>query len=52
MEKALARLQKEGGDVLYGGEVLRGGLYDAGTYVTPCLAAVPGNLPLVREETS
>ena len=48
---ALERLGREGGRVLYGGEVLRGGLCDAGTYVTPCLVEVPGNIPLVCAET-
>jgi aldehyde dehydrogenase (NAD+) len=54
MQRALQTLKGQGGRVLYGGEVLSGGpggLFDTGTYVTPCLCEVPNPLPLVRKET-
>ena len=51
MQKALEQLQHQGGKILYGGEVLSGGLYDAGTYVRPCLCEARADLPIVREET-
>jgi aldehyde dehydrogenase (NAD+) len=37
MQDALEDLKKQGGVILYGGEVLAGKDYDAGTYVTPCI---------------
>ncbi len=51
MLQALKELKKQGGKVIYGGEALKGGLYDAGTYVTPCLAEATVGMALVREET-
>ncbi len=51
MQTALQMLRDQGGNVLYGGEVLSGGLYDAGTYVTPCLCEARADMPVVREET-
>lgn len=36
----------------YGGEVLSGGgIYDAGTYVTPCICEAKADISIVREET-
>jgi aldehyde dehydrogenase (NAD+) len=51
MQAALEKLAAQGGRVLYGGEVLRGGLFDAGTYVRPCLAQATAAMPIVSEET-
>ncbi|RPJ76893.1 MAG: aldehyde dehydrogenase family protein [Desulfobacteraceae bacterium] len=51
MQNALTRLKEQGGRILYGGEVLSGGIYRAGTYVRPCLAEAGPDLPIVREET-
>ncbi|UCG14507.1 MAG: aldehyde dehydrogenase family protein [Deltaproteobacteria bacterium] len=51
MQVALESLKKQGGRIIYGGEVLSGGLYDAGTYVTPCICEARNNYPLVQEET-
>lgn len=51
MQKALKELKKQGGKVIYGGEVLKGGIYETGTYVTPCLAEAKGEMALVGEET-
>jgi aldehyde dehydrogenase (NAD+) len=51
MQSALRRLEQEGGKVLYGGDVLSGGLYDAGTYVTPCICEARPDFSTVHEET-
>jgi aldehyde dehydrogenase (NAD+) len=51
MQAALQELKQQGGRVLYGGDVLSGGLFDAGTYVTPCLCEARADLPIVEEET-
>jgi aldehyde dehydrogenase (NAD+) len=51
MQKALAALREQGGRVLYGGEVLSGGLFDTGTYVTPCICEAGSDFPIVHEET-
>ena len=51
MRDALEALKKQGGRILFGGEVLSGGGYDTGTYVTPCLCEAKADLPIVHEET-
>ncbi len=51
MSKALEEISKEGGRVLCGGKVLSGGIYDAGTYVSPCICEVENSYPHVKKET-
>ncbi|MCK9226306.1 MAG: aldehyde dehydrogenase family protein [Syntrophorhabdaceae bacterium] len=51
MQLALERLVREGGEVLFGGEVLSGGLFDTGTYVSPSLCRARVDMPVVQEET-
>jgi len=51
MQTALLELKQQGGQILYGGQILSGGIFDAGTYVTPCIAEADPNLPIVHEET-
>lgn len=51
MQRALETIKQQGGRILYGGDVLSGGIYDAGTYVTPCICEVKPDCPIVREET-
>lgn len=51
MQNALAQLKAQGGKILYGGEVLTGGIYDAGTYVTPAVCEAAAAMPVVAEET-
>ncbi len=51
MQTALVEARKEGGEILYGGEPLRGAAYPGGCYVRPCLVAARHSLKIVREET-
>ena len=51
MRMALEEIRKDGGKLLYGGEVLSGGVYDAGTYVRPCICEVENSYPIVKKET-
>ena len=51
MQAAIRQLKDEGGRVLFGGQILSGGIFDAGTYVTPCIAEAAPDLSIVREET-
>jgi aldehyde dehydrogenase (NAD+) len=51
MQEAIARVKKEGGGVLYGGEPLGGAKYPGGHYVAPCIAAAKNELEIVQTET-
>ncbi len=51
MQKALNRLKEEGGEIIYGGEILEGGLYDRGHYVTPALCTAGPEYDIIKEET-
>jgi aldehyde dehydrogenase (NAD+) len=51
MRSALQKLREQGGRILYGGKIISGGIFDAGTYVTPCIAEADPNLAIVHEET-
>jgi aldehyde dehydrogenase (NAD+) len=46
--EAIETVKRQGGKILYGGERLPN---PGGCYVTPCLAEVPHDLPMVQEET-
>jgi aldehyde dehydrogenase (NAD+) len=48
MLEAIGKVQAEGGKVLLGGERLP---QAGGCYITPCIVEVPGNIPMVQEET-
>ncbi len=48
---ALVKLEKEGGKILYGGEVLSGRNYESGTYVKPVIAEAENHYEIVQEET-
>lgn len=48
---ALERVKKEGGKVIYGGEVLEGELYKSGSYVVPALVEAENHFEIVQEET-
>jgi aldehyde dehydrogenase (NAD+) len=51
MQAALRQLRREGGQVLYGGEALRGATFPGGRYVRPCIAMARPNFKIIREET-
>jgi aldehyde dehydrogenase (NAD+) len=50
-ENALQEVQKEGGNLLIGGEVLEGEQYATGTYVTPAIVEAESHFHMVQEET-
>lgn len=51
MQNAIKKIKEHKGRVLYGGKVLSGGIYDTGTYVTPCICEIKHDAPVVMEET-
>jgi aldehyde dehydrogenase (NAD+) len=48
---AIDRVKSEGGKIIYGGETLNGDEFESGCFVTPCIAEVKKNLPIVCDET-
>ncbi len=48
---AIEQVQKEGGKIVYGGEVLEGKGFETGTYVVPCIAEAKNEFEIVQEET-
>jgi aldehyde dehydrogenase (NAD+) len=48
---ALSEVKKEGGKVIYGGEVLSGKGFKSGTYVVPALVEAENRYKIVQEET-
>ncbi|MBU1370599.1 MAG: aldehyde dehydrogenase family protein [Bacteroidetes bacterium] len=48
---ALQQIDKEGGKIIYGGQILEGEGYEAGTYVMPVLAEAENHFAIVQEET-
>lgn len=51
MQNALKMAQKEGGKVIYGGEVLDGPGYESGCYVRPAIVEAKNEMHIVQEET-
>jgi aldehyde dehydrogenase (NAD+) len=49
--KALEMAKKEGGKVVYGGEVLSGAGYESGCYVRPAIVEAENSFAIVQEET-
>ena len=48
---AIEKVKEEGGTILFGGTVLDGPGFEAGTYVVPALAEVKNNFEIVQNET-
>lgn len=48
---ALEEIKKEGGKIIFGGEVLEGEGYESGCYVKPALAEAENYFNIVQEET-
>jgi len=51
MQNAIRRVREEGGEILYGGDLLSGPDYPGGHYVRPCIAAARNDFRIVQEET-
>jgi aldehyde dehydrogenase (NAD+) len=51
MQDAIKKIKEQKGLILYGGKILSGGIYNNGTYVTPCICEVKHDAPVVMEET-
>ena len=50
-QNAQKKVVEEGGQVIYGGEVLEGPGYESGCYVMPCIAEAKNEYEIVQEET-
>ncbi len=50
-KEALKLVQEEGGNLIFGGEVLEGEGYESGCYVRPALVEAENNYKIVQEET-
>ncbi len=50
-QSAVENVQKEGGKIHFGGEVLQGKGYESGNYVMPCIAEAENHYQIVQEET-
>ena len=51
MQQALEKIKKEGGNILFGGDILTGNEYASGCYVTPCLVEAATDMKILKEET-
>ncbi len=49
--EALAQVKKEGGKILYGGEMLKGKGYESGCYVRPAIVEAKNEYETVQKET-
>ncbi|MCW8803640.1 MAG: aldehyde dehydrogenase family protein, partial [Ignavibacteriaceae bacterium] len=49
--KALKHVHKEGGKIIFGGDVLSGNGYESGCYVTPAIVEAQNHYEIVQEET-
>jgi aldehyde dehydrogenase (NAD+) len=48
---ALEKIKEQGGNIIYGGEVLSGQGYESGCYVRPAIVEAENHYPIVQEET-
>ena len=48
---AIEQVQKEGGKMVFGGEILEGEGFETGTYVVPAIAEAENHFEIVQEET-
>jgi len=51
MQQAIARVNEEGGEILFGGDRLDGEGFPGGHYVKPCIAGAKNEFRIVQEET-
>jgi aldehyde dehydrogenase (NAD+) len=50
-QKAIKAIVRQGGTILFGGDILKGEEYSSQCYVAPTLAEVSNDFPVVKEET-
>ncbi len=50
-EDAIRQARENGGNVIYGGQVLKGKHYPSDNYVRPCIIEADNAMPIVQEET-
>jgi len=48
---ALDQVKKEGGNIIYGGEILSGSGYESGCYIMPAIVEAENHYKIVQEET-
>ncbi|MBN1651262.1 MAG: aldehyde dehydrogenase family protein [Bacteroidales bacterium] len=48
---AVSEVEKEGGKIIFGGQVLEGEKYNSGNYVVPAIAEAENHFNIVQEET-
>jgi len=48
---AVEQVEKEGGKVLFGGQIMTGAGFESGNYVMPCIAEAQNHFHIVQEET-
>ncbi len=48
---ALKQVEKEGGKIIFGGEILSGSRYESGCYVKPAIVEAENHFKIVQEET-
>ena len=51
MQKALKAVKEQGGEILYGGEVMSEAKYKSGCFVKPCIVRANARMKIVLEET-
>jgi L-aminoadipate-semialdehyde dehydrogenase len=51
MMAAIGQIKEQGGKIVTGGEQLSGERYPGGCYVSPCIADVKNDFPIVQDET-
>ncbi|RME03352.1 MAG: aldehyde dehydrogenase family protein [Planctomycetota bacterium] len=51
VQNAIQEAKKQGGEVIYGGEILRQGALQKGFYMRPCIIKAHKNMPILQEET-
>jgi aldehyde dehydrogenase (NAD+) len=51
VQYSIQRVRDEGGEILYGGERLKGAEFPGGCYMTPCLATARPDFEIVQHET-
>lgn len=50
-KEAIRQARESGGNVIFGGQVLKGKGYESGNYVKPCIVEARNDMPIVQEET-